>query len=85
MVYRVRIKASALRFLKKLEARPRARLFVAISGLSDEPRPPGCRKIAGVAGLWRIRVGNYRIVYQIRENELLVLVIKVGHRKDVYR
>jgi len=53
--------------------------------LSDEPRPLGCRKIAGVAGLWRIRVGNYRIVYQIREKELLVLVIKVGHRKDVYR
>ena len=85
MVYRVRVKSSALRSLRKLEATPRARLWVAISGLSDEPRPPGCRKIAGVAGLWRIRVGNYRVVYQIREKELVVLVIKAGHRKDIYR
>ena len=85
MAYRVQIKASALRFLKKLEASPKARLLVAISSLSDEPRPPGCRKITGVAGLWRIRSGRYRIIYQVREKELVVLVVKVGHRSDVYR
>ena len=85
MAYRVQIKASAVRFLRKLEAKTKARLLVAISGLSDEPRPPGCRKIAGVAGLWRIRVGTHRIVYQIWEKELVVLVVKVGHRSDVYR
>jgi mRNA interferase RelE/StbE len=85
MVYQVRIKASALRFLKKLETRPRARLLVAISGLSDEPRPPGCRKITGVAGLWRIRIGKYRIIYQVWDKELVVLVVRVGHRSDVYR
>ena len=50
----------------------------------SKSRPPGCRKITGVAGLWRIRSGKYRIVYQVREKELVVLVVKVGHRKDVY-
>ncbi len=85
MAYRVRIKATALKALRKLETQTRARLWLAISELADEPRPHGCRKIADGAGLWRIRVGKYRVVYQIRETELVVLVVKVGHRRDVYR
>ena len=54
-------------------------------GLANDPRPPGCDKLAGVENLYRIRVGDYRVVYQIRDEMLLVLVVKIGHRREVYR
>jgi hypothetical protein len=59
--------------------------FPATAALGDNPRPPGCVKLAGADDLWRIRVGQYRVVYAIREAELLVLVARVAHRRDVYR
>ena len=54
-------------------------------GLANDPRPPGCDKIAGLEALYRIRVGQYRVVYQIQDHVLLVLVVKIGHRREVYR
>ena len=59
--------------------------MTAVDKLRSNPRPPGCVKLQGEDVLWRIRVGDYRVVYAIREEELIVLVVKVAHRKDVYR
>ncbi len=85
MAYEVRIKSSALRELGRLAEQIRARVDQAIRALGAQPRPPGVQKLAGATNLYRIRVGDYRIVYQIQDRVLLVLVVRVGHRGDVYR
>ena len=83
--YRVSIKRSAV---KEIEAIPqkkeRQRIIRRIGQLADNPRPPGSRKLSG-HDKYRIRQGVYRIVYGIDDVEIVVLVVKVGHRKDVYR
>lgn len=83
--FKVFIKPSAV---KELEAIPlkkdRQRITRKIESLSDEPRPPGCQKLSG-HDRFRIRQGPYRIVYEIRNDAPAVHVVKVGHRKDVYR
>jgi len=56
-----------------------------MDGLAKEPRPKGVNRLTGAADLYRIRVGDYRVVYQIQDNRLIVLVVRIGHRKDVYR
>jgi mRNA interferase RelE/StbE len=56
----------------------------AIDLLATEPRPPAARQLVGGAGEWRVRTGDFRIVYEIHDQRLVVLVIKVGHRRDVY-
>ncbi|MGB3563875.1 MAG: type II toxin-antitoxin system RelE/ParE family toxin [Thermoanaerobaculia bacterium] len=82
---RVLIKPSAL---KEIEAVPRKkdrlRIVRRIEGLADNPRPPGCQKLSG-QDRYRVRQGEYRIVYSVEDEELIVYVVKVGHRKDVYR
>jgi mRNA interferase RelE/StbE len=84
--YRVLIKQSAA---KELEALPnknaRQRVVARIRALADEPRPAGCEKLSGHRDRYRVRQGIYRVVYSISDKELLVFVVKVGHRKDVYR
>ena len=60
------------------------RLEEAITGLGDEPRPQGARRLQGVEDLYRIRVGDYRVIYQIRDKAVVVLVVKIGHRREVY-
>lgn len=57
----------------------------AIAALSSNPRPPGCVKLTGADDLWRVRIRDYRIIYTIRDDQLVVVVVKVGNRKDVYR
>jgi mRNA interferase RelE/StbE len=83
--YRISIKCSAV---KEIEAIPqkkeRQRIIKRIGNLAANPRPPGSRKLSG-NDRYRIRQGAYRIVYSIKDNELLVVVVKVGNRKDVYR
>jgi mRNA interferase RelE/StbE len=54
-------------------------------GLAPDPRPSGCEKLAGVDDLFRIRVGDYRIVYRVQDQALIVLIVKIGHRREVYR
>jgi mRNA interferase RelE/StbE len=76
------------RAARDLEDTPRPiqiRLIRAIDALADAPRPPGCKKLVGDENLWRIRVGDYRVLYEIHDDRLLVLVVRVAHRKDVYR
>jgi mRNA interferase RelE/StbE len=85
-MYRVLLRPPAQRFLRKLRDKSLiARLVAAMRELADLPRPPGCDKLAGPEDLCRIRVGDYRIVYQIQDETLLILVVKIGHRREVYR
>ena len=72
---------------KDTKAIPRAdlvRILERIQALAEEPRPPGCVKLSGL-DYYRLRQGNYRIVYEIQPNRLIVVVIKIGHRREVYR
>jgi mRNA interferase RelE/StbE len=85
VAHRVQIKESALKALKRLPAPVRARAWEAISDLADDPRPQGCRKLAGEDDLWRIRIGDYRVVYQVLDAVLTVLVVRIAHRREVYR
>lgn len=61
------------------------RIIRRLETLEGDPRPPGSRKLGGKADLWRIRVGDYRIVYRVEDAVLVVLVVRIGHRRDVYR
>jgi mRNA interferase RelE/StbE len=85
-MYRVLLRPAAQRFLRKLRDRSlTARLVAAMRELATQPRPVGCDKLVGTEDLYRIRVGDYRIIYQVRDELLLVLVVKIGHRREVYR
>ena len=84
--YRVLIKASAAKEIEAVDQKKdRQRIVAAIRSLADDPRSPGCEKLAGEDDRYRIRVGRYRIIYSIGDDELLVFVVRIGHRKDVYR
>ncbi len=83
--YEVLIKPSAVKEIESIGSkRDRQRIVSSIARLSFDPRPAGCEKLSGQEK-YRIRKGQYRIVYSISEKELIVFVVKVGHRKDVYR
>jgi len=83
--YEVQLVATARRELLKLPAKIRVRVADAIRALGADPRPPGCKKLAGDIAYYRIRVADYRVLYEVRDREILVLVIKIGHRREVYR
>lgn len=85
MTYVVELAPSAARSLRKLDAKARVRVQAALELLAEEPRPPAATRLVGGSGEWRVRTGDYRIVYEIHRGRLLVLVLAVGHRKDVYR
>ena len=85
MRYTIEFRPSARKALSTLPTQIGARLAPKIDALADNPRPAGCVKLAGQENLYRIRVGDYRIVYQIQDNRLIVVVILVAHRRDVYR
>ncbi|MHC5057731.1 MAG: type II toxin-antitoxin system RelE family toxin [Planctomycetota bacterium] len=85
MSYEIQIKASALKAIKKLERRIRERVVARIVELADDPRPRGSTKLSGPESFYRVRVGDYRIIYEVKADALVVLVLKVGHRRDVYR
>jgi mRNA interferase RelE/StbE len=82
--YKVFIKHSAIKELKALPQKELRRLTRAIQSLADNPRPPGAEKLSGQEK-YRLRQGAYRIVYSIQDYELTIWVVKIGHRKDVYR
>ncbi|MFZ0944690.1 MAG: type II toxin-antitoxin system RelE/ParE family toxin [Syntrophobacteraceae bacterium] len=83
--YRVLIKPSAVKEIESISSkRDRRRIVSRIGKLAEDPRPATCEKLSGQEK-YRIRQGRYRIVYSIEDQELAVFVVKVGHRKDVYR
>jgi mRNA interferase RelE/StbE len=67
-----------------LDGSVRVRVIKRIQALKDEPRPSGCKKLTN-SELWRIRIGDYRVVYSIEDTRLMVLVVRVGHRREIYR
>lgn len=84
--YSLRIKSSATKEINNVgQKKDRQRIVADIQSLADSPRPRGCEKLAGVLGGYRIRVGQYRIVYSVDDRELVVVIVRVGHRKEVYR
>jgi mRNA interferase RelE/StbE len=85
VAYRVEVAPHAERQLRRLSKSVQARLTTRMKALADEPRPPGVEKLAGEENLYRVRVGDYRIIYAIEDEVLLVLVVTVGHRREVYR
>lgn len=84
MTYRVELRPAAVRALRAIEAKDRGRLQGAIALLAHDPRPPGARALQGRPG-FRVRVGNYRILYTIQDDVLLIVVVTLGHRREVYR
>lgn len=85
MTYGVTLSPTAARQLRKLDAPVRRRIQAALELLAEEPRPPAATRLVGGAGEWRVRTGDYRIVYEIEDGRLLILVLSVGHRREVYR
>ncbi len=85
MSYQIQIKRSAQKELEALPKREQRRIIRAMEVLAEEPRPPGVRKIVGGKDLYRLRVGDYRVVYQIKEQILTIWVMRIGHRRDIYR
>jgi len=82
--YKIYIKPTAVKELQKIPKRDVNKIIEKIRSLSSNPRPPGCEKLS-VDEKYRVRYGRYRIVYSIEDDKLLVLVIKIGHRTDIYR
>lgn len=85
MKYRVDMRRSAQRELKRLPGRTQSQILDRADALADDPRPPGCVKMHGTKHIYRIRCGDYRVIYEIRDEIVLVVVIKIGHRREVYR
>jgi mRNA interferase RelE/StbE len=82
--YTVRLDRSPQKFLDVLHGDIYTRIISALHALADDPRPHGVKKLKGYRDYWRIRVGDYRIIYTIQDDRLLVVVIRIGHRRDVY-
>jgi mRNA interferase RelE/StbE len=83
--YRIEVTRDALRALAKLDKPVRRRVQVAIDGLGQNYRPSGVIALQGLRGAYRLRVGNYRVIYTVDDNRLVVLVVELGHRREIYR
>jgi mRNA interferase RelE/StbE len=84
--YSLRIKDSAAKEIERIEPKKvRRQLVTRIQNLATNPRPAGCEKPAGTGDRYRVRQGAYRIVYEVRNEKLVVVVVKVRHRRDVYK
>ena len=85
MAYRIEFTPRADRQFRGLEMSLQIRLGRRINSLAENPRPHGIKKLSSEEDIYRLRVGDYRIIYQIREKSLLVLIVRIGHRSDIYR
>lgn len=84
VTYRIEVRPAALRALRRIDRQDQPRIQAAITLLAQDPRPPGAKALRGRDGL-RVRVGSYRIVYTVDDGLLVVVVVTLGHRGDVYR
>jgi mRNA interferase RelE/StbE len=84
MTYSVRIAPAAERQLRKFDPQVRRRIQAAIDLLAGNPRPPKAIQLIGGSGEWRVRTGDYRIIYEIHDAHLIVLILRLGHRREVY-
>ncbi len=85
MSYRITLSPAAVRQLRKFDPQVKRRIQAAIELLAENPRPPAAKQLVGGAGEWRVRTGDYRIIYDVNDRELLVLVLAMGHRREIYR
>ncbi|MGI8778251.1 MAG: type II toxin-antitoxin system RelE family toxin [Acidimicrobiales bacterium] len=83
-VYRIEVRPAAARVLRKLDPSVQPRIQGAIALLGQDPRPPAARALRGRPG-FRVRVGDYRVIYTINDDVLVVVVVALGHRRDVYQ
>lgn len=84
-IYQIDWKASALRELKRLDRQIVPRIVAAIEALSSDPFPHGIKKLYGGEATYRIRIGDYRVIYEVFSNRLVIEITRIRHRKDVYR
>ena len=82
--YRIQIKPSAVKELEALQLKDRKRLVARIRKLAKDPRPDGCEKLSG-QDKYRVRQGHYRVLYSVDDSEPSLTIVKIGHRRDVYR
>jgi mRNA interferase RelE/StbE len=85
MMYRIEFVKQSAKQLKSLPAEDQQRIKIKIDALAEVPRPDGVVKLTGEDNLYRIRVRNYRIIYSIQDGQLLILVLKIGHCRDIYQ
>lgn len=85
MSYSVFLAPAAERQLKKLSTQVKTQIVPILKTLADDPRPSGSAKLKGAEDLWKIRKGTYRIIYQIQDKQLTILVVNIAHRRDVYK
>jgi len=85
MAYRIEFRPAAFRELARLEKSVRRRIAAIVDSLAQQPRLPGVEKLKGHECRYRVRCGDYRIVYEIKDAILLILVVRIGHRRQVYR
>ena len=83
--YRIEISATAEKQIRRLNRGNQVRVLRAVQTLAAEPRPQGSRKLRGYDDVFRLRVGTFRVLYSIEKSRVLIIILKVGHRKDVYR
>jgi mRNA interferase RelE/StbE len=83
--YKIEVSRTAEQQLRKLDVEDRRRVVQALIGLGEDPHPPGSRKLSGYTDVFRIRVGVFRVIYSVEGRKLIVIILKLGHRKDVYR
>jgi mRNA interferase RelE/StbE len=83
--YVITFARSARKELENLDAALVDRIFASIESLAQDPRPPKCKKLTGVQNLWRLRIGDYRVVYQIFDDDKVVDIVAVRHRREAYR
>jgi mRNA interferase RelE/StbE len=84
-MYKIVFTSSAEKELVKLPQKDGDIIFEKIEKLAINPRPVGVKKLENKIGLWRVRIGNYRVVYSISDKQLLIEIIRIAHRKDIYR
>ena len=84
MTYSIEILRSAQKDLAKINETDRIKLIDSIRSLAFEPRPNGCKKLSGRSA-WRIRMGSFRVIYEIQDYKLVILVVAIGHRKNIYK
>jgi mRNA interferase RelE/StbE len=85
MRYTIEFTASASREFRALDRTMQRRISAKIEDLRDAPFPPGVRQFKGEVDLWPIRLGDYRIIYRIEKRRMVIVIVRIGHRREVYR
>jgi len=85
LAFKVELSRAAKKALARLPREAQERIVKALVALGQNPKPRGHRKLSGSDNLYQIRIGNYRVIYTVKADQLLVLVVKIGHRREIYR